>query len=217
MSAGLNHLAPERRTRKGVETAERILEVAEQQFAEHGYAGTTLRDIATRANIRNPSIYNHFDGKEGLYLAVLERGLRPMIELFAQLANGAAEGQEIDLRLVDGLMDVLSEHPNLPRLMQHEALAGGEHLRSQLAQWILPLFEQSGRIIARGRGAGRWSGEQTPLLVLALYNMIAGYFTMAPLYQLIRGENLLSEEMRDRQRQFLHDIIRQLFSEEVAT
>ena len=47
------------RLRKGAETAERILNAAEELFAENGYAGTTLRDIAARAEIRNPSIYNH--------------------------------------------------------------------------------------------------------------------------------------------------------------
>jgi len=207
---------PSGRTRKGVETAERILDAAEQLFAENGYTGTTLRDIAARAGLRNPSIYNHFDGKESLYLAVLERGLRPMLQLFAKLANAAAEGKEIDLRLVDGLMEVLAEHPKLPRLLQHEALTGGERLHAKLTEWILPMFDQAGNIIARGPSARRWNREKSGLLVLALYNMIAGYFTMAPLYQLIRGEELLSREMLNRQRELLHEIIRLLFSEENA-
>jgi len=207
---------PSGRTRKGIETAERILDAAEQLFAENGYTGTTLRDIAARAGLRNPSIYNHFDGKESLYLAVLERGLRPMLQLFSKLANAAAQGKEIDLRLVDGLMEVLAEHPKLPRLLQHEALTGGERLHAKLTEWIRPMFDQAGNIIARGHSAKRWNREKSGLLVLALYNMIAGYFTMAPLYQLIRGEELLSREMLNRQRELLHEILRLLFSEENA-
>jgi TetR/AcrR family transcriptional regulator len=207
---------PSGRTRKGVETAERILDAAEQLFAENGYTGTTLRDIAARAGLRNPSIYNHFDGKESLYLAVLERGLRPMLQLFTKLASAAAEGRGIDLRLVDGLLEVLAEHPKLPRLLQHEALAGGERLHAKLTEWVLPMFDQAGNIIAHGPSAKRWNREKSGLLVLALYNMIAGYFTMAPLYQLIRGEELLSREMLNRQRELLHEIIRLLFSEENA-
>jgi TetR/AcrR family transcriptional regulator len=201
------------RLRKGAETAERILNAAEELFAESGYAGTTLRDIASRAEIRNPSIYNHFDGKENLYLAVLERGLRPMLELFRQLTTKASQGDEIDLHVVDGLMDVLAAHPNLPRLMQHEALSGGDRLRTRLTEWVLPMFDTAAGIVANSPSK-RWSEEQTALLVLALYNMIAGYFTMAPLYKLISGEDLLEEEMRNKQRHLLHDIIRLLFSEE---
>ncbi len=212
----LANAQPERRTRKGEETAERILNVAEEIFAEKGYAGTTLRDIAARADIRNPSIYNHFDGKESLYLAVLERGIRPMLKLFAELANTAAEAEELDLRLVDGLMDVLAEHPNLPRLMQHEALSGGEQMHTRLTEWLLPLFEEAGKIVVKAPAKQRWNEGQTSLLVLALYNMIAGYFTLAPLYKLIKGDDLLAENMRDRQRRLLHEIIKLLFAEENA-
>jgi TetR/AcrR family transcriptional regulator len=201
------------RLRKGAETAERILNAAEELFAESGYAGTTLRDIASRAEIRNPSIYNHFDGKENLYLSVLERGLRPMLELFRQLTSKASQGDEIDLHVVDGLMDLLAEHPNLPLLIQHETLSGGERLHARLTEWMLPMFDAAAGIVANSPSK-RWSDEQTTLLVLALYNMIAGYFTMAPLYKLIRGEDLLEEEMRNKQRQLLHDIIQLLFSEE---
>ncbi len=201
------------RLRKGAETAERILNAAEELFAENGYAGTTLRDIAKRAEIRNPSIYNHFDGKENLYLAVLERGLRPMWELFQQLAIRANQGDELDLHVVDGLMDLLAEHPNLPNLMQHETLSGGDRLHARLAEWVQPMFNAAAGIVSHSPSK-RWSDEQTTLLVLALYNMIAGYFTMAPMYKLISGENLLEEEMRNKQRHLLHDIIRLLFSEE---
>ncbi|MBW2712904.1 MAG: TetR/AcrR family transcriptional regulator [Deltaproteobacteria bacterium] len=207
---------PDGRLRKGAETAERILNVAEELFAEKGYAGTTLRDIATRAKIRNPSIYNHFDGKENLYLAVLERGLRPMWELFQQLAIRANQSDELDLQVVDGLMDLLAEHPNLPNLMQHEALSGGERLHARLAEWVQPMFDAAAGIVTHSPG-NRWREGQTTLLVLALYNMIAGYFTMAPLYKVIRGEDLLEEEMRDKQRQLLHEIIGLLFSEENKT
>ena len=63
--------------RKGEETAARILDAAEALFAERGYAGTTLRDVAAAVGIRNPSLYNHFPNKESLYAAVLERGIGP--------------------------------------------------------------------------------------------------------------------------------------------
>ena len=75
-------------TRRGEQTADRILDAAEALFAEHGYAGTTLRDVAARVGIRNPSLYNHFDGKEALYRAVLERGIGPALDGLEQHAEG---------------------------------------------------------------------------------------------------------------------------------
>src|SRR5262245_55448278 len=83
------------RRHSGERAAEKILDVAEQLFAERGYDGTTLRDVATRVGVRAPSLYNHFASKDELYAAVLERGIGPVIELLTRTA-AAAEGQPSD-------------------------------------------------------------------------------------------------------------------------
>ena len=57
-------------------TADRILDAAEDLFAEKGYSATSLGDVADRVGIRSPSLYNHFRNKEALYEAVLERLLQ---------------------------------------------------------------------------------------------------------------------------------------------
>ena len=54
-------------------TPDRILDAAEDLFAENGYSATSLADVADRVGIRSPSLYNHFKNKEALYQAVLER------------------------------------------------------------------------------------------------------------------------------------------------
>ena len=54
-------------------TSDRILDAAEDLFAEKGYSATSLGDVADRVGIRSPSLYNHFKNKEALYEAVLER------------------------------------------------------------------------------------------------------------------------------------------------
>ena len=54
-------------------TPERILDAAEDLFAEKGYSATSLGDVADKVGIRSPSLYNHFKNKEALYQAVLNR------------------------------------------------------------------------------------------------------------------------------------------------
>jgi len=205
---------PVQRTgRKGAETAARILDVAEDLFSKQGFAGTTLRDISTRVGLRNSSLYNHFTSKEELYAAVLERGVRPILELFARIAARGEEGYD-DPSFSDEVVELLARHPNLPRLIQYEVLTGGEHLQVALAKWIVPLFAKAGSIIEQGPAGRRFDREEITLIAFALYNMVAGYFTLAPLFKAMNGKDLLSEETRAKQARLMREFIGAFFRNE---
>ena len=64
----------------GVDTKQRILDVAEQQFAEHGFEGTSLRGIIAEAEVNLAAIHYHFRSKEGLLEATLLRRIVPLNE-----------------------------------------------------------------------------------------------------------------------------------------
>ena len=53
-------------------TAKKIMEIALHHFAQHGYEGASLRDISAEVGIKKPSIYNHFKGKDELFMAVYQ-------------------------------------------------------------------------------------------------------------------------------------------------
>jgi len=52
---------------------QQLLDVAEEQFAEHGYGGASIEVIARLAGVTRPIIYDHFGDKEGVYIACLRR------------------------------------------------------------------------------------------------------------------------------------------------
>lgn len=64
--------------KKGIETSNRILEIAAELFARKGYNRVSLREIASAASIRESSLFNHFDSKQSI--------LQTLFEQFAQLA-----------------------------------------------------------------------------------------------------------------------------------
>src|ERR1700682_4205397 len=68
--------------RRPPDTRDRVLVVAQALFAERGYPGTSLRDIAKRIGIKAPSLLHHFPSKQQLYLAVLDK-------MFASLEGAA--------------------------------------------------------------------------------------------------------------------------------
>jgi AcrR family transcriptional regulator len=200
-----------RKSRKGELTAERILDAAEELFAERGYAGTSLRGVASVVGIRIPSLYNHFESKEALYAAVLERDLRPVFRALSDYdVRGRDDGAD-PRKLVETLMRVMVEHPRLAGLIQHETLTGGEHLTPMLRSWMTPIFARADELVEVGSAGSRWDRDELSLLVLAMYHIIVGYFTIAPMYALLEGRDLLSEEMLGKQARVFGDLVELIF------
>jgi AcrR family transcriptional regulator len=164
--------------------------------------------VASSVGIRNPSLYNHFDSKNALYAAVLERGVGPVLRVLSEfVTQGNSNSGAVATRMVD----ILAQQPNLPRLVQHETLTGGERLTPLLREWIVPVFTR-GQEMAETSAGNAWPRDQIPLLVLAMYHVVVGYFTMAPLYRDLGGEDLLSPQSLARQKHFLTEFVDRLFA-----
>jgi AcrR family transcriptional regulator len=73
-------------------TRERILRVAEQLFAEHGYNGVSVRTLTSAANVNLAGISYYFGSKEGLLAAIYESHCRPMAEERLRLLTACVEG-----------------------------------------------------------------------------------------------------------------------------
>ncbi|MBD0322835.1 MAG: TetR/AcrR family transcriptional regulator [Aldersonia sp.] len=57
----------------GTQRREQLIEIARALFAERGYDATSIEEIAQRAHVSKPVVYEHFGGKEGLYAVVVDR------------------------------------------------------------------------------------------------------------------------------------------------
>src|SRR5262249_58972533 len=75
-------------------TREAILDAAERLFSARGVDGVAVRDLARELELTPSSLYNHFPGKQALYEAVLERGLRPIVELVQASWRRGARGAD---------------------------------------------------------------------------------------------------------------------------
>jgi Transcriptional regulator len=79
-------------------TKEVIKEMALSLFAQKGYYGTTMNDIAKLVGIKTPSLYSHFSGKEELFFSVYEDLANEYVSLMDQIMNNA-ESMDIEDRL----------------------------------------------------------------------------------------------------------------------
>jgi AcrR family transcriptional regulator len=72
----------------GQERRAQLLDVGRSLFAEHGYEATSIEEIAKRAHITKPVVYEHFGGKEGLYAVVVDREVRRLVDLITSALEG---------------------------------------------------------------------------------------------------------------------------------
>lgn len=186
-------------------TRERILDAAEQVFAEKGLGAAPVRDIAARVGLNPASLYNHFAGKEELYEAVLERGLTPVLEMLSELLVGARTRDDDDLA-IDRVVRHFAQSPNLAKLIHYETLAGGERIARIAGRWFEPVYQRGIDVLRASRAAELWPEHELPLLLLGFQNLIVGYFAMAPLVQQVFGVDPVSEEGLSRQMAFLHKV-----------
>jgi AcrR family transcriptional regulator len=63
----------------GAERREQLLGVARKLFAERGFDGTSIEEIAARAGVTKPVVYEHFGGKEGIYAVVVDREMQRLL------------------------------------------------------------------------------------------------------------------------------------------
>ncbi len=177
-------------------TRDLILDVAEKRFAEHGFAGVSVRQIAADAGLKNQaSLYHHFKNKRALYEAVIQRGMEPVIEVIARSQSQPAGP------VIDQLIDHLSEKPLLPRLIWRAGLDESDELRSVVAQALRPLFDLGFDAISRARLD--WEDEDLPHLVFGLFQLIFGYFAQISLFEPIARTPPDSRAAIERQRRFL--------------
>ena len=138
---------------------------------------------------------------------MLDRGIRPVVELLSEFVDQRESRGE----LVAQGMDVLSKRPNLPRLVMHETISGGQRLTPMLRSWIGPVFVRANEMVEAPEGG--WDPELAPHLMLAMYHVVVGYFATAPLYKDLNGENLLAPEALERQSRALVELTTRLFSD----
>ncbi|MGH3509100.1 MAG: TetR family transcriptional regulator [Nocardioidaceae bacterium] len=66
------------------ERREQLIEVSRHLFAERGFDATSIEEIAARAEVSKPVVYQHFGGKEGLYAVVVDREVRRLLTMMQE-------------------------------------------------------------------------------------------------------------------------------------
>ena len=107
------------------ETVRRILDAATEVFAEVGFAGARVDEIAKRARVNKATIYYRVGDKKALYAEVLHDIFSDVAERMARNIKGTQTPEKNMKNYILNIVNTVGEHPHLPRIMLWEIASGG--------------------------------------------------------------------------------------------
>ncbi|HSO34376.1 MAG TPA: TetR family transcriptional regulator [Labilithrix sp.] len=143
-----------------------VVREATRLFAEKGYDGLTMGELATRVGLRKASLFHHFPTKDALY----ERVLTTLVEAMETAVFGAlgTEGTALDRldSLSDAITAALGSHPHAARLLVGEAVHGGALMREILGGKVDAVLSTAREFIRSGQREGVFDRELDPTHVV---------------------------------------------------
>ncbi|ANI38737.1 TetR/AcrR family transcriptional regulator [Mycolicibacterium vaccae] len=191
-------------------TRAELLAVATEVFAESGYSGARVDEIAERTRTTKRMIYYYFGGKEQLYLAVLENAYRGIREAEQKLTVDHANPVEAIRRLAEVTFDHHIAHDAFIRLVSIENIHRGEFISrlASLRELSTPATSLLDDILRDGRAAGVF---RTDVDALDVHVVISSYcvFQVANRYTFgfLFGVDFTDISQRAHLRRMLGDVV----------
>jgi TetR/AcrR family transcriptional regulator len=148
---------------------EEIIDVATLLFADRGYEGTSMNDVAERVGMRKASLFYHFATKDVLYEAVLDRLVSAFALALANAYRGEGTFAERLEAAADTLTGALAQEPCAARLLLREAMDWGPVMRGKLHGAVVDVLEAGAAFVQAGQQAGEFvDGDAKHLVLTAL-------------------------------------------------
>jgi AcrR family transcriptional regulator len=147
-----------------------LIDVGRSVFARHGYEATSVEEIAERARVSKPIVYEHFGGKEGLYAVIVDREVEHIMSSIADAVGSGSPRERVEQAALafltyvedrpDGFAVLLRDAPPTKR--------GGE-----MPALMYDLADRVGDIFSEQFRKAGYDAKTAPIYAHALVGMVA--------------------------------------------
>src|SRR3954452_22997201 len=108
----------------GRERREQLVQIGRALFAEKGFDGTSIEEIASRAKVSKPVVYEHFGGKEGLYAVVVDREMSDLLDRLTRVLSAGQHPRELVEQAALSLLTYIEEEADGFRILSRDSTSG---------------------------------------------------------------------------------------------
>jgi len=146
-----------------------LIDVGRVVFAKRGFEGASLEEIADRAKVSRPVLYEHFGGKEGLYAVVIDREMEYLVRRIAEAIAVGSPRERLEAAAL-AFLSYVKDHPDGFAILTHDApvtTAGGG-----MSSLLNDVAERVGHVFAGSFKDAGYDPKAAPIYAHALVGMV---------------------------------------------
>jgi len=147
-----------------------LVDVGRAVFAQRGYEATTVEEIAERAKISKPIVYEHFGGKEGLYAVIVEREVEHLVGRIVEAITSGSPRARLEQAVVAFLTYVKQRPDGFAMLLRDAPLSKRS---GEMPALMYDLADRVGDIFAQQFKKAGYDAKAAPIYAHALVGMVA--------------------------------------------
>jgi AcrR family transcriptional regulator len=155
----------------GKQRREQLLDIGRSLFAERGFGGTSIEEIASRAGVSKPVVYEHFGGKEGLYAVVVDREIEHLLDRLTTALRSASHPRAVLERAALSLLDYIETSTDGFRILVRDSPVAQS--TGGFASLISDAASQVEHILAAEFKARGFEAKHAPMYAQMLVGMVA--------------------------------------------
>jgi len=185
-----------------------IIKAAEDEFARHGFKGTSMNTIALKAGLPKANLHYYFTNKLGLYIAVLSNIIELWDSTFNALSVEDDPGEALS-RYIRTKMEFSRRNPQASRIFAMEVISAGSCLTEYFSADYREWFRGRAAVFQAWKDAGKMDPVDPVHLIFLLWGSTQHYADFATQICQVTGRSRLTkQDMEDASTNLIHIILK---------